>query len=612
MKNLTIIFVLIFLVSHGFAQSPDMFRHQVIVRDATNNLVAEQALGVQVTLMKGSAPGTIVYQETFSQNSNANGLLNLTIGSGSVVSGNFSNIDWADGPYYIETAIDPDNGTSYSIFSTSQFQSLPYAIYSNEAAFAEGADYNSLDNQPQTITGAQSDKIDFLTISNALNLDLLSNQVGLNNAKVTFPGFGTGAGTAYEIQWHKIGDDAFYLPGNVGMGVPNGSSFDGSVLGVGGAILYNGIPATTTPGLLYYDNNTGLFSYFDELENKQTIGRNIAYISNGFTGKYELIPPTPPITYKLLSLKTDNNVLTKGRVATGKGARPEHLTQNAMTVADTSIRIRFWDTSNSSSFPSTDWRMVFNDHADGGDDYFAIDDISAGTTPFKVMAGAPNQSLFIDENGLTGLGTDSPTEQLEVIGTVEASGYIGDASQLTGLPAGTVLIENTGSTTLNADTDANSSGDILFQTANTNKLVIASSGNIGIGNDTPSTLLDVNGTGTISGEALIQGNFQPAGQLQLGVFNEPSSTSGFVFNYDVTGKNVVFVDPSAADLTVVGLTTGIPGQKITFINKSATRLLKIFPGGSNIISATPENFPQYGSVTLVCEGYYWIVSDVIN
>jgi len=621
MKNLTTIFVLFFLVITGFSQAPDVFRHQVIVRDASNAIIANQNIGIQITLTQGSLVGPIVYQETFSQSSNSNGLINLTIGSGIVVSGDISTIDWENGPYFIESAIDPDNGTNYSIFSSSQFQSLPYALFSNKADFADGADYNTLDNQPQTITAGQSDKINFLTVTSALNLDLLDDQVTLNNAKVSFPGFGTTAGTAYEIHWHKIGNDAFYLPGNVGMGVAGGSDFGGSVLHVGGGILYDGVPANTTPGLLFYDpDNSGLFCYYDESSIKQSIGRNIEYKSSGWSGIYELIPPTPPLTYKLLKVKTDRDVYANKKMAFGHGVVPGYnLMGNTMALVDGKIRIKFWDTSTSAAFPTTDWQIVINDPEDGGENYFAIADTTTSTfpvyqVPFKLMAGAPDHSVYVNENGLLGLGNNNPIEALEMAGTVEATAFLGNGAQLTGLTGtATGLIENTGSTTIAADTDSDLTGDVEFQTKNTTQLLVANSGNVGIKNNTPASTLDVGGSGTISDGVIVKESLQISGHLQLGEFDDPTDATITIDNYDATGKNVVYFDATTGTVTIRGFVSGVAGQKITMINKGNSNSLRIWSGSDNqpILGST-INLTKYGSATMVCNGGAWIVTDVIN
>ena len=64
-----------------------------------------------------------------SLNTNNYGLVNIDIGSGTVVSGTFSSIDWSLGPYFIETGLDVTGGITYSMMTTNELMSVPYALY---------------------------------------------------------------------------------------------------------------------------------------------------------------------------------------------------------------------------------------------------------------------------------------------------------------------------------------------------------------------------------------------------------------------------------------------------------------------------------------------------
>jgi hypothetical protein len=112
------------------AQSPQKMSYQAVIRNASNNLIANSTVGMQISILQGSSSGTIVYSETQTPTTNINGLATLEIGTGSVVSGTFATINWANGPYFIKTETDPSGGTSYSIVGTSEFLSVPYALYS--------------------------------------------------------------------------------------------------------------------------------------------------------------------------------------------------------------------------------------------------------------------------------------------------------------------------------------------------------------------------------------------------------------------------------------------------------------------------------------------------
>lgn len=133
MKKIITICAALLMTASLWAQSPEKMSYQAVVRDGNNALVTSTAVGMQISILHGSANGAAVYVETQTPTSNANGLVSLEIGSGTVVSGTFVSIDWANGPYFIQTETDPTGGTSYTITGTSQLLSVPYAMHAKTA-----------------------------------------------------------------------------------------------------------------------------------------------------------------------------------------------------------------------------------------------------------------------------------------------------------------------------------------------------------------------------------------------------------------------------------------------------------------------------------------------
>jgi hypothetical protein len=150
MKSLFFFLSAILLVFTGFSQSPQKISYQAVIRNAAGQLVSNKAVGVQISILQGQISGTVVYAEIHNVSTNVNGLLSLEIGNGSPITGVFSDIDWANGPYYLKSETDPSGGTTYSITGTSQLLSVPYALYAAEAANGFSGDYNDLINKPIT------------------------------------------------------------------------------------------------------------------------------------------------------------------------------------------------------------------------------------------------------------------------------------------------------------------------------------------------------------------------------------------------------------------------------------------------------------------------------
>jgi len=133
MEKVFTILVVALLTVTMWAQSPEKISYQAVIRDASDNLVTSQSVGMQISILQGSASGTAVYVERHFPTTNTNGLVSINIGTGVVVSGDFTTIDWVNGPYFIKTEVDLNGGANYTITGTSQLLSVPYALHAKTA-----------------------------------------------------------------------------------------------------------------------------------------------------------------------------------------------------------------------------------------------------------------------------------------------------------------------------------------------------------------------------------------------------------------------------------------------------------------------------------------------
>ncbi|MBN1159272.1 MAG: hypothetical protein JXA61_07810 [Bacteroidales bacterium] len=111
------------------AQAPESFKYQAVVRNAAGSILADQNVNFRISILQGSASGTVSYSETHATTTNAFGLVNLEIGNGTVESGSFASIDWGGDEYFVKVEIDPAGGTTYTHMGTSQLLSVPYALH---------------------------------------------------------------------------------------------------------------------------------------------------------------------------------------------------------------------------------------------------------------------------------------------------------------------------------------------------------------------------------------------------------------------------------------------------------------------------------------------------
>jgi len=151
-KKLVTLFAAILIVVSVFAQVPQKMSYQAIIRNSYNVLVTNKKVSMKISILQNQTP---VYVELQTTTTNENGLINVEIGNGIVLTGVFANIDWGKGIYYIKTETDPDGGTYYSIVGTSELLSVPYALYST----ASGNGVSIDDASVSTTKTWSSDKI---------------------------------------------------------------------------------------------------------------------------------------------------------------------------------------------------------------------------------------------------------------------------------------------------------------------------------------------------------------------------------------------------------------------------------------------------------------------
>ncbi len=165
MKNQCLFIFVFLLFGNLFSQNTGNFSYQAVLRDNNNFLILDQGIGVQISIIQGMPDGGVIYSETHEIYTNENGLFTLIVGNGTTTD-DFAVIDWSNMPYFLKTEIDPTTlgGTTYTIESTSQLLSVPYALYSeytnitgDEIVFDDwdknnnddfSGNYNDLNNQP--------------------------------------------------------------------------------------------------------------------------------------------------------------------------------------------------------------------------------------------------------------------------------------------------------------------------------------------------------------------------------------------------------------------------------------------------------------------------------
>ncbi|MCD4832405.1 MAG: hypothetical protein K8R31_01315, partial [Bacteroidales bacterium] len=125
------ILVLFVLPIQFFAQSPDAFNYQAVIRDNIGELLINQDISLKISILEGSTTGDVIFSEVHSETTNDYGIVNIEIGS---VSGDFSSVSWESGDKFLKIEIDESGGSTYTELGVVQLLSVPYALYANSAS----------------------------------------------------------------------------------------------------------------------------------------------------------------------------------------------------------------------------------------------------------------------------------------------------------------------------------------------------------------------------------------------------------------------------------------------------------------------------------------------
>ncbi len=132
----------LFVVAGIFAQAPQAFKYQTVVRNNTGDLISNQAVSFRIGIVLDSINGILVYSEIHNETTNQFGLVNLEVGTGTVESGVFADINWGSASNFLKVELDETGNTNYQLIGTSQLLSVPYSLNSLNASSLTLTDEN--------------------------------------------------------------------------------------------------------------------------------------------------------------------------------------------------------------------------------------------------------------------------------------------------------------------------------------------------------------------------------------------------------------------------------------------------------------------------------------
>lgn len=145
--NVKIIFNFLSLILFAqitYAQAPQGIPYQAVARNSSGAILASANIAVRFTIRDSIATGTIRYRETFSVTTSTQGMINVNVGQGTVVSGSFAGVNWGTNAKFMQVEMDPAGGSSYIDMGTTQMMSVPYALNSGSLKLTVSATGDTL------------------------------------------------------------------------------------------------------------------------------------------------------------------------------------------------------------------------------------------------------------------------------------------------------------------------------------------------------------------------------------------------------------------------------------------------------------------------------------
>lgn len=214
-RNLGVMAMML-ITSLTFAQAPNAFNYQAVLRDGGGDLITGQLVEMRFTVRNNSANGTIQYRETQNLTPNEFGLVNHAIGTGNVTNGTFAGITWATGTKFLQVEL--NTGGGFVDLGAEKLNSVPFAIYSSNP----GNPGPQGPAGPQGQTGPQGPQ----GPAGSANINGTTNQLvkftGANaggNSQITDNGTNVGIGTSspsakLTVNGTTLFGDVYQDPGN--------------------------------------------------------------------------------------------------------------------------------------------------------------------------------------------------------------------------------------------------------------------------------------------------------------------------------------------------------------------------------------------------------------
>jgi uncharacterized protein (TIGR02145 family) len=160
-----LLFTLIILNTPSYSQT-NSFNYQGVIRDTDGNTIANQELVIKISIYDPSDTNFFIEEHFVS--SDSYGQINIAVGNGTLLAGDFNTIPWANTSLQLQLDVSTDDGNTFTALGSSPIRSVPLALYAlNGNEGPEGPAGNGIesvtDNGDGTITFNFTDGSNYTT-----------------------------------------------------------------------------------------------------------------------------------------------------------------------------------------------------------------------------------------------------------------------------------------------------------------------------------------------------------------------------------------------------------------------------------------------------------------
>ena len=455
MKN-KLSFLLLFLLctfQYMSAQTSEGFRYQAIARNPnTGAAIAGSALNLQFLIRANTSTSPAIYIETHNVTTNNVGLFSVEIGKGSVLTGNFSSINWGSVTHFLETQI---GGVS---IGTEQLIYVPYSKYADKAGSVDLIAGNGIAVMGGTITNLLPDQI--VTVLGT----------GATTVSGTYPNFTLFSTDSQQLHFsndtlYLANGGSIYLGGYLDNTDSQSISLTNNHLAITGSLSMIDLSAyldNTDGQTLSYDPATGIIAISngnsiaipipDGSETKINAGSNISVTGDGTIGN-------PYIISVLINNNISSSINTITSSINGNSSSTSIINSISNDVTNGVLTTSVNGVASSVLLPIADGSET---HINGSSNvnvtgigtlntpyYISLNtkDITTSTTGMMVTNGI-NQvvgttNMTVDYHLATGIGALASGVQGVLGGTGSANTYVGADGQQHLLPNAPAATTNT-------------------------------------------------------------------------------------------------------------------------------------------------------------------------